>query len=273
MQRQHFSPTASLALLMSSLATAPALSQNMPGSEHLTITAKTDFTSMHAGEKGYLAVDIIVDEDWHTYWPGVSDTGYGVKFDIETPESITLGDPIWPSPHRYLQRGGILDHTYEGTQTVLFPFEIGDDISDSVVVFNIETDYLVCDEVCLPGDAQTTASLSIVDSHSETVKSEYHENIRKLVDARPVPFNKDDQAVRLQWIKSAAAVMFRDAKHIEFYPDKECTPLAEPIADGVADGNRLEIRFAESDHKVLSGRLRVKTPEGEFHYDIHEVAP
>src|SRR5690606_9639747 len=93
---------------------------------HVQIAATTDFTQLHAGESGLLAINLTMDKDWHTYWPGVSDTGYGISFKFETPDSITLGEPIWPTPKRYLQPGNILDHTYEGTVTVLFPFTISE---------------------------------------------------------------------------------------------------------------------------------------------------
>jgi len=241
--------------------------------EHLTINATSDFTSLHAGDAGLLAIDIVVEEGWHTYWPGVSDTGYGFSFNIEAPDSIELKDPIWPSPERYLQPGDILDHTYEETVTVLYPFVIKESTPESVIVFNIEADYLVCKEYCLPGKGTTSTTLQVVDTESEKAESSRHDELRKLFDSRPQPFNAKDLAVRFLWISTAVAVMFRDATRIEFYPDSECTPMESVIEDGAKAGNRLEIRFTESENKVLSGRLRVTTREGVEHYDIHEKAP
>lgn len=243
------------------------------GEKHLTINATTDFSDLRAGDSGLLAIDIVVQDQWHTYWPGVSDTGYGISFQIDAPDSIELKDPIWPSPMRYLQPGDILDHTYEATETVLFPFSIKKDAADSVIVFNIDTNFLVCKEICLPGKASTTATLRVVGRESERVETARHDTLRKQFEDRPKPFDSTDMAVRLQWIDKAAAVMFRDATRIEFYPDSECTTLAHPIQDAAVSGNRMEIRFNESDNKVLSGRLKVTTPAGVEHYDIDEKAP
>ncbi|MFG0244759.1 MAG: protein-disulfide reductase DsbD domain-containing protein [Phycisphaerales bacterium JB052] len=259
--------------LVAVAATTTAEAQPMGGEAHLSIESTTDFSSMHAGEVGLLAIDIIVEEGWHTYWPGISDTGYGISFDIDTPDSVELKDPIWPSPERYLQRGGILDHTYEGTQTVLVPFAIRENTPDSVVVFTIKANYLVCDQVCLPGKGSTSTSLHVVDDASEQVQTSRYDELRAQLEQRPQLFNAKDAAVRLQWISKAAAIMFRDATRIEFYPDNECSELESVIEDGQAEGNRLEVRFTESENKVLSGRLRVTTPEGVVHYDINEHAP
>lgn len=253
------------------------------GEAHLSINATSDFSDLHAGDRGLLAVDIIVEDGWHTYWPGVSDTGYGISFELEAPESIEFKDPIWPSPRRYLQPGDILDHTYTGTETVLFPFVIKEQTPDSVIVVSIDSKFLVCKDICLPGKGSATTTLRVVDSLSERAQTPRHDELHAAYEQQPERFNSKDPAVRLQWISSAAAVMFRDATRIEFYPDTECTPLRDPIHDGAADGNRLEIRFTQtvpqsqpkltSQKNVLSGRLRVTTPTGAEHYDIHETSP
>lgn len=262
-----------------SIGASAHLAQAQPmGEAHLNINATTDFSDLHAGESGLLAIDIVVEDGWHTYWPGVSDTGFGISFNVDAPDTVELKDPIWPSPQRYLLPGDILDHTYEGTQTVLFPFVIKDGTPESVVVFHIESNFLVCKDICLPGKAATTATVRVVDTTSERVQTARYDELRAALRNQPKPFDAKDMAVRLQWITNAAAVMFRDATRIEFYPDTECTALEYPIKDGAAEGNRLEIRFTESENprsepKVLSGRLRVTTRTGVEQYDIDETAP
>ncbi len=255
-------------------AIAPASAQPvMSGSEHVSIRATSDFDQMHPGQLGLLAIDIIVEDGWHTYWPGVSETGYGISFDINAPECVELKDPIWPSPERHLQKGGILDHTYEGTNTVLVPCVIKSDTDAQAAVFSIDASFLVCDQMCLPGEGSATTAVQIVPEQQPASASSNHDRIEKLYEHRPQLFDAKDISVRLQWIRSAAAVMFRDATRIEFYPDSECSELSNIIEDGAKNGNRLEIRFDKPENKLLSGRLRVQTPEGELQYDIHERAP
>lgn len=260
-------------LLIPAMLNGAAEAQPMGGDHHLSIDATTDMSDLHAGDSGLLAIDINVADDWHTYWPGISDTGYGISFKIDAPDSVELKDPIWPSPKRYLQRGDILDHTYEGTQTVLVPFAIKAGTDDSFIVFRVDANFLVCKDLCLPGKSATTASIRVVDPVSDRVQTIRHDSLRSMFDQRPKPFDAKDMAVRLQWISKAAAVMFRDATRVEFYPDSECTGLSNLIEDGAKDGNRIEIRFTESENKILSGRLKVTTNTGVEHYDIHEKAP
>ena len=264
-------------ILIAALTAISAISttQAQPnmGAEHLSIDAKTSMNTIHPGSSGYLAIDIIVADDWHTYWPGVSDTGFGISFEIDAPDSIEFKDPIWPTPIRYLQEGDILDHTYEGTVMVVYPFVVKEDAQPAGVSVNIDANYLVCKDLCLPGSGSDTVSFAIVPEDESETKSEAAQSIEKIVSKRPEPFRTTDPAVRLQWIKGAAAMMFRDATRIEFYPDTECTDIRDLIKDGAAEGNRIEIYFSETEDLRLSGRVRVKTPQGEMFYDIDERAP
>ncbi len=238
--------------------------------EHLSISATTEFSEIHPGDSGILAITLEIDEGWHTYWPGVSDSGMGFKLEIDTSESITLEDPIWPTPKRYLQPGEILDFIYEETATVLVPFRIAGDASvGELLVFDIDADYLVCEEVCLPENASALASIAVIDAQSTKSPTASHDTIRELYDARPETFDPKADHVRVQWIAYRAAIMFRDATKIEFFPSRDCTELADPITSTVTETNRLILKFATSENKVIAGRIRSYERIGPVDYDIH----
>lgn len=259
--------------LVSTMGVGVSQAQPDMGSEHLTIHARASANAIHAGSRGFIAIDIVCAEGWHTYWPGISDTGFGIEFTLNAPDTIELKDPIWPTPIRYLQEGDILDHTYEETVTVLYPFVVREDAAPTSVTVGVETSFLVCKDLCLPGSGSDSIAFDIVGDDEPEAASESAQRIEKLYKKRPQPFRATDPAVRLQWIDGAAAVMFRDATRIEFYPDDECTPIEDLIRDGEAKGNRMEIYFSEQENERLSGRIRIQTPQGELFYDIDEKAP
>ncbi|MBL4699098.1 MAG: hypothetical protein JKX70_09730 [Phycisphaerales bacterium] len=238
--------------------------------EHITLSAATEFNGVQPGESGLLAITLHIEEDWHTYWPGVSDSGFGVTLDIRNTGSITLDEPIWPTPHRYIQPGDILDHVYEDTATILVPFHVDEDAPiNEIIIFDIGAEFLVCSDICLPGKASTSTSITIMDESSERSPTKSAKEIRKAYDNRPKAFNPKANDVRVQWIAKAAAIMFRDAKKIEFFPSTECSELAEPITSGSTDSNRLIIKFMKKDDKVLAGRFRVHERNKTVDYDIH----
>lgn len=237
---------------------------------HIEISSATAFHDIHPGESGLLAITLDIQEDWHTYWPGLSDSGYGVSLDIQPTGPVSLGEIIWPSPNRYLQPGRILDHVYEESVMILVPFYVEKDAStDDVIIFDIHADYLVCKDVCIPEQGDTTATISIIESTQEKLPTSQASEIQSAFKSKPIEFNPTDDAVRVQWIPDAAAIMIQGAKSIEFYPSKECTQLFDPIGDPVVNGDRLIIKFAEKENKVLSGRLRVQVASGVVEYDIH----
>ena len=256
--------------LAGGLLLAPAIAAD----EYVGLSATTEFNEIHPGDTGILAVEINIEDGWHTYWPGISDSGFGVKFTLRSTGPVTLDDPIWPTPKRYLQPGDILDHVYEETALVLIPFTVADDApTDEPVIFDIDAEFLVCSDICLPGQANTTATITIVENSIEKTPTESSQQIRTAYEHRPKEFNPKAQDVRVQWIADAAAIMFRDATKIEFFPSKECTELAEPIAGGSTDSNRLIIKFTQRENKVLSGRIRSHEPAGPVDYDINITAP
>ena len=242
--------------------------------EHVSLSATTEFNGVHPGESGILAIEIDIEEDWHIYWPGVSDSGFGISFTLRATGPVTFDEPIWPTPKRYLQPGEILDHVYEETALVLIPFTLAEDAAiDDTVVFDIDSEFLVCSEICLPGQATASTSITILDESSENTPTGSAAKIHKAYEDRPKEFDPKAQDVRVQWISHAAAIMFRDATKIEFFPSKECTELAEPIVGGSTDSNRLVIKFSERTNKVLSGRIRSHERTGPVDYDINIKAP
>ncbi len=271
-------PICAKQLSFSTLLTTSALflgsAQAAKAGERLTLSATTSLSEIHPGDEGTLAITLEIEEGWHTYWPGVSDSGGGFKLDIDTSDAITLDDPIWPTPKRYLQPGDILDFIYEDAVIVLVPFRVDDDASaGDLLLFDIDADYLVCEEVCLPESASTSASITVVDAQSTKSPAASHDAIRALYDARPQVFDPKAEHVRVQWIAYRAAIMFRDATKIEFFPSAECTELADPITSTLTENNRLILKFATSENKVLAGRIRSYERTGPVDYDIRITPP
>lgn len=257
-------------MIVGCLLASPAIAQD----EHVHIRALTDFADYHPGDSGLLALEIKIDEDWHIYWPGVSDSGFGISLDLRSSGPLTLDDPIWPTPKRHILPGEILDHVYEDTVMVLVPFQINADAEPELpIFFDVDAEFLVCSSICLPGKANASTSASVVDETVNKDQTPDHDTITSAYQHRPRRFNPNAQDVRVQWIADAAAIMFRDATKIEFFPSKECTTLANPIADGTTNSNRLVIKFSQRTNKVLFGRIRSYEPAGPVDYDINIRPP
>ncbi len=221
-----------------------------------------------------VAVNLTLDDHWHTYWPGINDTGYGVSFDITPIEGLSFGEPYFPTPTRYLAAGDILDHVYEDQLSVLIPVEVSKDLEPGTThMIEITTNALVCDEVCVPQTTNASLDLTI---HERAVVLD--PKIAGAYQIRATTLSDPD----LQWSTPstgasdyAATLTIKGATHYQFFPASNCTQPADLIKQGDAKDLHLTISFDrtydDADDPVrFAGRLRVKLNNAWHVYDIDE---
>ncbi|MDQ5977460.1 MAG: hypothetical protein QG602_432, partial [Verrucomicrobiota bacterium] len=118
--------------------------------------------SIQPGKPFLVALRLTHDVPWHTYWinPG---TGYPTSLNWKLPEGFTAGDIQWPVPHVVKDtKGNVTGHGYEG-DTFLFveitpPANLA---TGTDVTLHAVADWLMCAEVCMPGDAKLELTLPV----------------------------------------------------------------------------------------------------------------
>lgn len=221
-----------------------------------------------------LAVNLTLDDHWHTYWPGINDTGYGLSFDIAPIEGFTFGEPYFPTPIRYLAAGDILDHVYEDQLSVLIPVTVSKDLKPGATPkINIITNALVCDEVCVPQTTTASVEILITDYpvvHDQQLVAGYETRATKLTDP-DIEWSTPSTGAT----DYAATLTIKNATHYQFFPASDCTQPADLIKQGDTKASYLTISFDrtydEPDDPVrFAGRLRVKMNNAWHVYDIDE---
>ncbi|MEO0054568.1 MAG: hypothetical protein RLZZ50_515, partial [Verrucomicrobiota bacterium] len=105
---------------------------------------------------------------WHTYWlqPG---TGLPTSLDWQLPTGWTAGPIRWPAPHRvYDTAGNLAGNGYEGI--VFLPIVLTPPrglAADIPVTLRAKAEWLMCKDVCIPGDAEL--SLTLIPSAPGTI--------------------------------------------------------------------------------------------------------
>jgi thiol:disulfide interchange protein len=118
--------------------------------------------SIQPGKSFHVALKLNHDEHWHSYWinPG---TGYPTSLKWDLPAGFTAGPIIWPTPHVVKdRRGQITGNGYEG-EAFLF-VEITPRASlppGSTVILRAKADWLMCEDVCMPGMADLELTLPV----------------------------------------------------------------------------------------------------------------
>lgn len=293
-------------LIVMSLLSIPAFA-TQPGSgmNHLSAELMTS-ADFIPGETTILGLNLSIDEGWHTYWPGINDTGYGVSIEFEPVEGLTFHEPVFPTPKRYIAAGNILDHIYEGEVLILIPVSVDDAVSAGQAInLSVSIDYLICKEVCIPESITTSLQIQS-QSASPSVSSEpkslthlegayYIFGPIRLEVTQPyesgpsgfklhtLPMAHDNRMnatyfPHLDWQTDEVTLKINGASHYIFFPDANCTQPADLIAQGESESDSITISFdrqfdSDTDAARLSGRLSVQFGHGWRDFDIDFTQP
>jgi thiol:disulfide interchange protein DsbD len=194
--------------------------------------------SVKAGTPFTVALRLVHKPTWHTYWlnPG---TGLPTTLAWELPPGWTAGDIEWPAP-RLLKdtRGNLIGNGYDGD--LLLPVLItppADLKPGTPVELKVKADWLMCQDVCVPGKASLSLSLPV--SADAQPDPEWGPRISAVLADLPV--------ADASWTVSAS----RDPKNV--------TLLVQP-APGTSGA-----RLAASDFHFFSD-------DGSIAYDLPEPA-
>jgi thiol:disulfide interchange protein DsbD len=114
------------------------------------------------GATVWVAVVQTLDKGWHTYWRNPGDAGEAATLTWTLPAGWRAGEVAWPAPER-LPVGPIMNYGYEGQVVLPVPVQVPADarVGDQARL-EARIDYLVCAEVCVPGQASVALTLPVV---------------------------------------------------------------------------------------------------------------
>src|ERR1700719_1097270 len=105
---------------------------------------------------------------WHTYWISAG-TGYPTKLQWDLPRGWTAGDIQWPTP--VMIKNEQADVTENGyTDIVYLPVTLTpppNAKSDGQVTLKALAKWLMCADVCIPGEAKVTLTLPVASQLPE----------------------------------------------------------------------------------------------------------
>jgi len=118
--------------------------------------------SIQPGQTFRVALKLNHDEHWHSYWinPG---TGYPTSLQWKLPEGFTAGPILWPTPHVVKdRRGQITGNGYEGEAFLFVELTAPATLSaGESVTLRAKADWLMCEDVCMPGMADLELTLPV----------------------------------------------------------------------------------------------------------------
>ena len=151
---------------------------------------KTSFQPAKDNETpvGRVGVLLKIKPEWHTYWRNSGEAAIPIKIKWELPSGWTVGELQWPTPHRFQERGNITTYGYENEVLLSAPIFSSSIVpeKDAPVMVRAKVNWLVCNDICVPGSAQLEKEIPFSASLPEQISTDYAE-FEKFQDSSPVP--------------------------------------------------------------------------------------
>ncbi len=139
---------------------AVASSSGWQTAKHLQAELVSEYSQVMAGQRLRLALHFVPDEHWHTYWKNPGDSGLPTSLHWEVPEWVTVGDIQWPTPQAFVIPP-LVNYGFAGQTLLLVDVSLSADYAHDTVPIQLQADWLVCDEICIPAEAHFLLSLPV----------------------------------------------------------------------------------------------------------------
>lgn len=237
-------------VVMAALALAPSIALGAASpwvtQEHIEVRLLSDKNAINNKEPFLLGWELKPEAGWHVYWQNPGDSGMPPAISFQT-DAIKTGEVLWPFPHR-IPYGPLLNYGYEH---VILPVEASlkttteatTQHAETSVTILAKTSWLVCKEFCIPGKASLSLELPV---RQETLVSQYADSIQKYLNKVPKKLSVigGEALASMQSVTFtvyASAPIFKNVKHLEFFPINEQLVEAASMPQLKWKNNFLEI--------------------------------
>lgn len=118
------------------------------------------------GETVWLAMRQEVQEGWHVFWENAGDAGLPLELHWTLPEGFEVGAPAHPVPE-YIPYGPLAIFAHEGEPVFLIPVTAPMGVAPGEeVAFDVKASWQVCEDICVPEDANFSFSLPVLNAPS-----------------------------------------------------------------------------------------------------------
>jgi thiol:disulfide interchange protein DsbD len=150
----------SLALLIF-ICVFTAFSTEPQKSEHVKARLISEVISIQPGEPFCVALWLMIDKNWHTYWKNPGDSGLPTKIEWNLPDGFVSGVIQWPYPKRF-EESDLVSFGYEGEVFLITQIKAPEAIKSGInAKLSASADWLVCKESCIPGHADLVIKMPV----------------------------------------------------------------------------------------------------------------
>ncbi len=238
-----------------------AQSQTYQGRELVKAELLADTNTVVPGKPFTVGLLLRMAPGWHTYWKFPGDAGIPTELKWKLPQGWKAGEIQWPIPLKTIDPGDIQTYGYQDEVLLMQEITPPASISDSTVKLSAEATWLVCEKICIPGNASLQLELP-KSTTSASANTEIFTRFRRLLPQNwPEPkvatanWTRTGSDLRLS-VKSATLANYPRA---DFYPLPEGeTVVGHPKVESRSADEvvfRVPIESASKDLSSIQGLI------------------
>jgi len=202
----------------------------------LELCADTD--RVVAGQTFYLAFLFDIDPKWHIYWESPGATGTPTFVEVSAPDGFETGPTLFTRPQRFGSPDSFEGVTigYADHAALLVPVTAPSDLEPGVeLTFTADVMWLVCQKVCLMGQATPSITLTTGEASGADIDDVVHRAIARLPrDLADV----DGATIEFDGTRLTVSTPAREFENATLFPlERPGVTFGEPevsVAGGVA---------------------------------------
>src|SRR5438105_1775088 len=236
-----------------------AQGQIYQGKQLVQAEAFANVRAIVPGEAFLVGVRLKMQPHWHTYWKYPGDAGIPTDIKWELPESWRAGGIQWPIPLKLQEPGDIQIYGYHDELLLIQQITPAKNLADPTVKLSAKVNWLVCEKICIPGDAVVTLSLPRAATNSPANTDLFARFQKQLPGSPAANFSaswKSDAAGLVLNVTQAELAKFSS---VEFFPSPpENVAVGHPRLeshDGGAYTFRIPLDNAKPNFKSLPGLI------------------
>lgn len=148
--------------------------------KYVSVQLLTEKTDIQPGETIWVGIHQDIYPHWHTYWKNPGDSGAEAYISWDLPKGFTISDIYWPVPEKQPYEP-LLNYGYSDEVVLLQKLGVPADYDGSPVTLNVQTDILVCDDICIPESDNLSVTLGRTSGGEE---SSLNDHALRLANAR-----------------------------------------------------------------------------------------
>ncbi len=190
---------------------------------HIAVELVPEAVAVAPGESLTVALRLLPESGWHTYWRNPGDSGLETRIAWQLPEGVTVGPVVWPTPQRH-PFGPLVNYGFEGETWLLSELQLPTTLKvGESLELAARAEWLVCEVECIPGEADFSLHLPIVaKTQWDTARREAWRAARAALPeavAWPAQFAIEGRELVVQW--QAEEVVAEHPEEAYFFPDAD----------------------------------------------------